>query len=398
MTTDLRHAGVERVNTYSVLVVDDEPHVADELTEAISEEGYTVLAVHSAMAALELLLTRPEIAVIISDVRMPDYDGLMLTREALLLRGETDALEVILITGHATLEDAIAAVRIGAFDFVRKPFRLQEIFDATSRAMARAGGRRKVAAAQGHLVGPSGAGPAEGFSGEAGVAMTEAGGSLSPLPVGETALRGLMHELRTPLVPILGYGELLVNQNISPDVKEWSGEIVRAANQLIGTVDNILALAALQNGMRAPLITACNARAIAEAAIAAGAKPASLKGVSLELSPLPWSEIRADGEMLRRAIGIVLTIVIDLTPRLGRVVLRYEPQSAGHSLWIEAVWGRNEPPSSMLAPVEDSSGDAAQIAPLSIQLAAALLARQGGALRMTKGGRFSFRAELFVPG
>jgi DNA-binding NtrC family response regulator len=156
MTTDVRHAGVERVDTYSVLVVDDEPNVAAELTDAISEEGYTVLTVHSAMAALELLHTRPEIAVIISDVRMPDGDGLMLTREALLLRGDTDALEVILITGHATLEDAIAAVRIGAFDFVRKPFRLQEIFDATSRAMARAGERRKIAAGSQSVVGHDG--------------------------------------------------------------------------------------------------------------------------------------------------------------------------------------------------------------------------------------------------
>jgi CheY-like chemotaxis protein len=397
MTTDLRHAGVERVNTYSVLVVDDEAHVADELTEAISEEGYTVLAVHSAMAALELLRARPEIAVIISDVRMPDHDGLMLTREALLLRGDTDALEVILITGHATLEDAIAAVRIGAFDFVRKPFRLQEIFDATSRAMARAGGRRKVAAAQGPMIGASGprqgAGPGAGLPAAAG-----APGGPSPVPVGESALRGLMHELRTPLVPILGYAELLVNQNISPDVKEWSGEIVRAANQLIGTVDNILSLAALQNGMRAPVIAPCNTQAIAKAAIAAGTKPASLKGVSLELSPLPWSDIPADGAMLRRAVGIMLAVIIDLTPRLGRVVLRYEPQSAGHALWLEAAWGRDDTASSMPSPAEDGSADAAQVAPLSIQLAAALMACQGGALRMTKGGPFCFRGELALPG
>ena len=398
MTTDVRHAGVERVNPYAVLVVDDEPQVAAELTEAIGEEGYTVMAVYSAMAALELLRARPEIAVIISDVRMPDHDGLMLTREALLLRGDTDALEVILITGHATLEDAIAAVRIGAFDFVRKPFRLQEIFDATSRAMARAGGRRRVAAAQGQMGGASRAGPAAESSGAGGAVMAEAAGGCSPVPVGAAALRGLMHELRTPLVPILGYAELLANQNASPVVKEWSGEIVRAANQLIGTVDNIVALATIQNGMRAPVIAPCNTRAITEAAVAAGAKPASLKGVSLELSPLPWPDIPADGEMLRRAIGIVLAVVIDLTPRLGRVALRYERQSGGHSLWVEAVWGRDNPAPSMVSPTEDGSGDAAQIAPLSIQLAAGLLACQGGALRLTKGGRFSFCAELSVPG
>jgi len=126
----------------AVLVVDDEQHMVSELQEALVDVGYTVFAACSAAQARILLETHPEIGVMISDIRMPDCDGIELTRHALAHRDDTVALEVILVTGHATLDDASAAMRHGAFDFVRKPFRLKDMFAAVSRAMARSISRR----------------------------------------------------------------------------------------------------------------------------------------------------------------------------------------------------------------------------------------------------------------
>jgi DNA-binding NtrC family response regulator len=146
MRTDIAAERAESTAPLAVLIVDDEPQLARELAEAIGDEGYPVEVVHSAADAMELLRSRTDIAVMITDIRMPNRNGLELTQDAIQFRDERDALEVILITGHASLEDANFAVRMGAFDFVRKPFRLQEIFDATSRAMARAAGRRSVVA------------------------------------------------------------------------------------------------------------------------------------------------------------------------------------------------------------------------------------------------------------
>ena len=129
-----------------ILIVDDEVNVAAELADAAEDEGYTVHTANSAAAAMAILLAHDEIGVMISDMRMPDCDGLELTRRVLDGRDDMSALEVILITGHATLDDAGLAVRTGAFDFVRKPFRLQQIFEAVARAAARAIERRRVAA------------------------------------------------------------------------------------------------------------------------------------------------------------------------------------------------------------------------------------------------------------
>ena len=145
-----------------VLLVDDDEEMRLATVQALELAGFRVRHFPAAERVIELCGFGFK-GIVISDIRMPGMDGMTLMTRIHDL--DTD-IPVILITGHATLEDAIAAVRIGAFDFVRKPFRLQEIFDATSRAMARAGERRKVAAAQGHLVGASGAGPAAGPSTE----------------------------------------------------------------------------------------------------------------------------------------------------------------------------------------------------------------------------------------
>lgn len=186
----------------AILIVDDEVNVAAELADAAKDEGYTVHQANSAGKALAILAEHPEIGVMISDIRMPDCDGLELTRRVLEGRDDSGALEVILITGHATLDDAVMAVRTGAFDFVRKPFRLQQIFDATTRAMARSIGRRRIAGTLGTM--------------EAQRARSAPSSPPVELHGDPEILLSLMHELRTPLVPILGFAEVLETQRCSP--------------------------------------------------------------------------------------------------------------------------------------------------------------------------------------
>lgn len=129
-----------------ILVVDDEPFVAEELAEGLALRGYTVTTANSAAAALAALGAAPSISVMVTDIRMPGTDGLSLARAVLEGRGDADAVEVVLITGHASPEDAAAGRQAGAIAFVRKPFLLNEIEQAVTRALARAAQRRGGAA------------------------------------------------------------------------------------------------------------------------------------------------------------------------------------------------------------------------------------------------------------
>lgn len=124
-----------------VLVVDDERAVARHLADGLRLLGHRTEVAHSAAEALALIDAAPKIGVVMTDVRMPGGDGLQLAQQLLRERRGLRAVEVILITGHAALDDAAAAARMGVSDLLRKPFRLADAAHAATvalRAAARA--------------------------------------------------------------------------------------------------------------------------------------------------------------------------------------------------------------------------------------------------------------------
>ena len=124
-----------------VLVVDDEPVVLEQIAAALRRRGHDVTLAGSAAEAADLMARRPDIGVVVTDIRMPGEDGLTLAR-GLTGQDETTRPEVVFVTGHATIEDAASAVRIGAADFLRKPLRAAELAAAVAAAMDRAVSRR----------------------------------------------------------------------------------------------------------------------------------------------------------------------------------------------------------------------------------------------------------------
>ena len=135
----------------SMLVVDDDSGSSGLLREVFVQEGYEVVVASSGAEALRLAAERP-FDIVLSDVQMPDIDGIEVLRR---LRSIAPDLSVILVTAYGTIETAIRALHEGAIDYVRKPFKLDEVRLCVGRAME----RRKLrhAAKQG----PSAAAPAE---------------------------------------------------------------------------------------------------------------------------------------------------------------------------------------------------------------------------------------------
>ncbi|MGZ8491586.1 MAG: sigma-54-dependent transcriptional regulator [Gemmatirosa sp.] len=114
----------------SVLVVDDETSILDSVRILLKTEGFTPHVAHGGRAGLEALASlRPDIVV--SDVRMPGVDGLQLLAAA---RAQDPTLPVVLMTAQATLQSAIQAVNDGAFYYLQKPFRNDELVAIVRRA------------------------------------------------------------------------------------------------------------------------------------------------------------------------------------------------------------------------------------------------------------------------
>ena len=122
-----------------ILVVDDEADIRGLLKEILSEEGYEVdVAANAIQARASRARQTPDLVLL--DIWMPDVDGISLLRE--WSASTTDGCPVVMMSGHGTVETAVEATRLGAFDFVEKPLSLAKLLRTVERALD-AGKRRR---------------------------------------------------------------------------------------------------------------------------------------------------------------------------------------------------------------------------------------------------------------
>jgi two-component system nitrogen regulation response regulator NtrX len=122
-----------------ILVVDDEADIRSLLKEILSEEGYEVdVAANATQARASRARQTPDLVLL--DIWMPDVDGITLLREWSTTNAE--GCPVVMMSGHGTVETAVEATRLGAFDFVEKPLSLAKLLRTVERALD-AGKRRR---------------------------------------------------------------------------------------------------------------------------------------------------------------------------------------------------------------------------------------------------------------
>ena len=114
-----------------ILVVDDEVELANALRDTLARQNFDVVGVNSGNDVLKSL-DSGRFDVLLSDLMMPGMDGLRLLREALALDPQ---LVVIIMTGQGTVQTAVEAMKLGAFDYVLKPFKLQAMLPVLARAV-----------------------------------------------------------------------------------------------------------------------------------------------------------------------------------------------------------------------------------------------------------------------
>ncbi|MEO6080918.1 MAG: sigma-54 dependent transcriptional regulator [Steroidobacteraceae bacterium] len=129
------------MSTGKILVVDDEADIRVLLKEILSDEGYDVdVAANAGQARASRARTAPDLVLL--DIWMPDTDGITLLRE--WSAASTENCPVVMMSGHGTVETAVEATRLGAFDFVEKPLSLAKLLRTVERAMD-VGKRRRIA-------------------------------------------------------------------------------------------------------------------------------------------------------------------------------------------------------------------------------------------------------------
>lgn len=108
-----------------ILVIDDEPDIRELLGEHLRSRGCRVATASDGVAAISVIERAPgQFGVVLTDLHLPGADGLAVLKAA---RAANPSVYVVIITGYASLDSAIQAVRLGAYDYLTKPFSLGQI-------------------------------------------------------------------------------------------------------------------------------------------------------------------------------------------------------------------------------------------------------------------------------
>src|SRR6185437_6772935 len=228
---------MEETPTARILIVDDEAALATALARTLQNDGYSTTSVTNATQAVPLLQTAlaggAPFDVLITDLMMPEMNGIALLRAALQ---EDEHLAVVVMTGHGTIDSAVAAMKNGALDFIEKPFNLTAIRPVLSRAFAVRRLRRENAALVARVA-------------ERTQELEAANSELSSVNRElEAFAHTVAHDLRTPLHTMMGFAELLSSEKPGPlnDVqKEYLLDIQDSGERLAHLTKHLLDIALL---------------------------------------------------------------------------------------------------------------------------------------------------------
>jgi len=143
-----------------ILVIDDEPAIQDVLRDILQDEGYDVHVADDGIEGLRLLKTEP-VDVVFLDVWLPGKGGIDVLEE---IKADWPDVEVVIISGHATVETAVRAIKLGAYDYLEKPLDMGRVLTIARNAVRMEALRRENAALrQGHFIEDEMVGDTEGM-------------------------------------------------------------------------------------------------------------------------------------------------------------------------------------------------------------------------------------------
>jgi len=201
-----------------VLLIEDEPEVRESYIDMLSLLGYDVEPAENGMAGLEKL-KKGSYDIVITDLNMPVMNGLETLRR--IKKKEIDT-EVIVVTGFATIENAIGAMKQGAFDYITKPVSIEHVKIVLNKCMQKINARRENAK------------------------LKDMNAELSELnELKDKFITITNHELRTPLAVLKGYMDLLnleMEDQCNGEVQEYVGIINDTVEEMVDMIDSMHSL------------------------------------------------------------------------------------------------------------------------------------------------------------
>jgi signal transduction histidine kinase len=202
-------------NPIKILLIEDEQDVRESYLDMLSFMGFAVDTAENGLDGLEKL-NKANYEIVVTDLNMPVMDGLETLRR---IKMKSSSIEVIVITGFATIENAISAMKQGAFDYFTKPVSMEHVRIVLNKCIQKINARRENQQLR-----------------DLNTQLTE----LNDLKSKFITITN--HELRTPLAVLKGYLDLLgmeLNGSAGPEVKEYYSILSTTLNEMIDMIENM---------------------------------------------------------------------------------------------------------------------------------------------------------------
>ncbi len=280
-----------------ILVVEDEQLIRDIFRQALENWGYPVTVAEDGTEALRWLKRQP-FHIVITDLYMPGLDGLNLLHK---IKDNWPFIEVIVVTGHGTVESAIEAMKHGAFDFILKPVN----FDQVRMTVKRCQQKILAESENAHL--------------------REINARLQELnELKDKFLSITNHEIRTPVTIIKGYLEILMSlvNSSDPEVTEIFQILKNTADELVGSLERMHLLSRLQQGEMINKNQIVDVSEIARAVYREMYRLFQYRNIQLDISlPKQVAEVFANVHALKIIIRELVHNALKFTPDGGKVEL-----------------------------------------------------------------------------
>ena len=299
MAYPLLNQGVMETSKPHILIVDDEMGPRESL-KMILNPYYTVHTADRGAQAIEMLKQIP-VDLVTLDLKMPGLTGINVLEK---VKEHDPDIEAIIITGYGSLDTAIEGLRLGAFDYISKPFDVNHILALVRRGLERRNAKARLR------------------------------------QVKSDFLSNVSHELRTPLSVVVGFVYLLLNQvigKLSEDQQKILETVYRNSEELLELIDNVLWMTSLNVGDSTATIEKFDAAEVVEATIKRYEKAVHEKGLKLSLQ-LAAEEISivSDRSKVERIFQNVFNNAVKFTAK-GEITVKVQPTADRGSVEFEVI-------------------------------------------------------------
>lgn len=333
MSDETNHSGISAAPS-RLLVVDDEESIVLTIGEVLRLDGYIVDLSVSGVDAAERL-RREEYDLVLTDLHMEDGDGISVLQE---IRASSPFTIAVVLTGFASVESAIAALRHGAYDYLLKPCNIEELKLTVRRGLEHRRLMLAERAARASL---------EYINQELERRVEERTRELQRVNdelleanrAKDVFLATLSHELRTPLTPVLGWVNLLRSGHTNVDatlLNQGLEAIERNARLQARLVDDLLDISRIISGKLRIEWEPVNLCEIVAATVEMALPEATARKVTLDVE-IPDQPLIVQGAPVRlqQITWNLLTNAVKFTPDGGRVSLRVSREGAEASIHVE---------------------------------------------------------------